>query len=268
MNLPRCWPFLLAWLLAVSFLLGHASAEDKKTGGPEKKKKAPPAPPVIVDGEITNADLKDKLQTQSYVKTYTFKMEKDRSYQFELAGTTFRPYLRLENSAGNQVAIDFDQFGGNQSAVIIHRSAKTEDFTIVCTSIIPNSQGKFKLIVKELTGDEGKPLELKFEKGKATFNGNLAAADPRYMGKIHKMFHVKLEEGKTYQIDHMSGAFDAYLYLIGPDGSVLAQDDDGGVGLNSRIVHRAGKTGEYRIVATSLGGRQLGAFNFVVEEKK
>ncbi len=66
----------------------------------------------------------------------------------------------------------------------------------------------------------------------------------------------------------MSRNFDAYLYLQGPDGKVLAEDDDGGEGLNSRIIHRAAKTGEYRIVATSLNGQGTGQFTFTVQEKK
>jgi hypothetical protein len=244
-------------------------ADDKKAKEPEKKK-AEPAKPVVVEDQWINADLKDKQYINSYFKTYTFKMEKDKSYQIDLASANaYRVVLRLENSAGNQVASDFDQSGRNQPATIIHRSSKTEDYQIIATCLNQNNlNGKFTLTVKELTGDEGKPIELKIDKGVGEYRGNLGRTDPRYNGKIHKLFLVKLEQGKTYQIDHISGAFDAYLYLQSPEGNVLAQDDDGGVGLNSRIVYQAAKTGEYRIVATSLGGQGVGQFSFQVTEKK
>jgi hypothetical protein len=259
----------LALILAATgclLLQSQLAAGDQKKQNPEKKK-AEPAKPVVVNDEWINADLKDKVYSNNFCKTYTFKMEKDKSYQIELSANNLRAVLRLENSAGTQVAVDFDRFG-NQAAAIVHRASKTEDYQIVATSLNPNAKGKFTLTVKELTGDEGKPIDLKLEKGKGTFTGNLARADLRYNGKIHKLIVVKMEEGKTYQIDHMSRAFDAYLYLLGPDGNMLAQDDDGGEGLNSRIIHKAAKTGEYRMVATSLGGQSTGQFTFLVQEKK
>jgi hypothetical protein len=259
--------FTIVTLGAGLLFHGHVGADQKKTKEPEKKK-TEPAKPIVVEGELINADLKDKVQQNSFSKSYTFRMEKDKSYQIDLYSRTFRPFLRLENSNGNAVATDFDQFGQGGPATIIHRASKTEDFQIVATTINPNAVGKFTVTVKELTGKEGAPIELKFEKGRGVFQGNLGQADPRYAGKIHKLFIVKMEQGKTYQIDHMSRDFDAYLYLQDPNGTVLAQDDDGGEGLNSRIIHRANKTGEFRIVATSLGGRSVGAFTFQVTEKK
>src|SRR5262249_3544413 len=105
-------------------------------------------------------------------------------------------------------------------------------------------------------------------KGKTILNQSpsLAFNDPLFNGKLHKSFLVKLEQGKSYQIDHMSAAFDAYLYLIGPDGKSVAEDDDGGEGLNSRIIYRPVKSGVYRIVATSLNGKSTGPFQLIVQE--
>jgi hypothetical protein len=261
------WTFVLVLVaLAGLVLQSNLGAGDKKAKEPEKKKAAP-VKPVVISDEWINADLKDKVYSNSFCKTYTYKMEKDKSYQIELSANNYRACLRLENSSGTQVGMDFDRFG-NQAATIIHRAGKTEDYEIVATSLNPNLKAKFTLTVKELTGDEGKPIELKMEKGLGSYAGNLVRGDPRYSGKIHKLFLVKLQEGKTYQIDLKSGAFDAYLYLQDPDGKVLAEDDDSGGGLNSRIIHRAAKSGEYRIVATSLGGTSTGQFTLSVKENK
>jgi Ca2+-binding EF-hand superfamily protein len=107
---------------------------------------------------------------------------------------------------------------------------------------------------------------LKLVKGQASYSGALeAGTGEKYQGnKLAKILTVKLEAGKTYQIDHMSKAFDAYLYLEGPGGGLLAKDDDSGGNLNARIVHQATQTGTYRIIATSLGGNGLGAFTLSV----
>ncbi len=45
---------------------------------------------------------------------------------------------------------------------------------------------------------------------------------------------------------------------------MLAQNDDGGRGTNSRIVHQAAVDGNYRLIATSLSGTRLGACTVAV----
>ncbi len=250
-------------LAAVCFLfVTDIGAGDKKDKDKVKKK----VEDIVVASELIKGDLKDKLFVNSYCKTYTFKMEKDKGYIIELHSPTFRPYLRLENSTGQQVGADFDRFG-NQTATLVHRPTKTEDYQIIATTQNVNFVGKFTLTVKELTGDEGKPIDLKFEKGLVTYKTSLFKTDPKYNGqKIHKLFVIELEKGSTYQIDHVAPNFDAYLYLINPDGKVIAQDDDGGEGLNSRIVQKIETSGKYRVVATSLGGSSVGPFTFTIRQ--
>lgn len=111
-----------------------------------------------------------------------------------------------------------------------------------------------------------KRLDLELENGQAKFEGTLEqSAEGDYRGKkSFKILTIKLEQGITYQIDHMSKAFDAYLYLEDADGKLLAEDDDGGEGLNLRIIFRAEKTGTYRLIATSLGNTWPGAFSLSV----
>jgi hypothetical protein len=252
----------LRWILALAVVLALGLLMQSTSGAGDKKKDEP-AKDVVVDAELTNADLKDKVLTESFCKTYTYKMIEGRTYQIDMKTGAFDAFLRLENSAGTQVAAD-DDSGGMLNARIVYRATKTEDFTICCMSLGGGSTGKFQLIVKDLN-IEIKPIALKLEKGQATFNGQIVANDATYNNKIHKQFNVAFLKGKTYQIDNRSRAFDAYLYLIGPDGNVLAQNDDF-EGLDSRIVHRAEKDGVYQIIATSLGGRGTGAFSFSVRQ--
>jgi hypothetical protein len=107
---------------------------------------------------------------------------------------------------------------------------------------------------KDSAAASGKAIELKNDKGQADYKGNLTQTDPVYKGKKHKLFTFNMEEGKTYQIDMKSGAFDSYLFLESPDGKLLAMDDDSGGFPDARIIHKAAKTGNYRIIATCFGG--------------
>src|SRR5262249_40149740 len=89
------------------------------------------------------------------------------------------------------------------------------------------------------------------------------AADPAKPGSRLKTYPIKLEAGKTYSIQLNSDAFDAFLRLLDPAGKVVAEDDDGGGGLNARIDYRAPAAGTYRIAVTSFDGG-LGPFRLLV----
>ncbi len=66
-------------------------------------------------------------------------------------------------------------------------------------------------------------------------------------------------------IEQSSSIFDSYVYLKGPSGTVLAQNDDGGAGRNSRIPSTSGAftlpaSGTYTIEATSYSTSATGAY--------
>jgi hypothetical protein len=84
------------------------------------------------------------------------------------------------------------------------------------------------------------------------------------------VYEVRLTAGKTCVIDMVSPdqkALDPYLILKDAEGKLLAEDDDGGDGLNARITYRVLRDGVYRIHATSFNAGR-GAFTLTVREKK
>jgi hypothetical protein len=76
---------------------------------------------------------------------------------------------------------------------------------------------------------------------------------------------VKLKRGRSYAIFMHSG-FDNYLYLYDARGALLAQDDDSGGGLNAMIRFTAPADALYRVVASSFGGRRIGAYTITISE--
>jgi hypothetical protein len=132
------------FLLTTICLLAHSDlrAQDKKD--PPKQEGD-----VVINDEIFNFDTKDKVRTDSYCKTYVFKMTEGKKYQIDMTSAAFDSYLRLENKAGQQVAAD-DDGGGFPSARIIYLAPKTEDYTIIATTFSSGSTGKFKVTVKEV----------------------------------------------------------------------------------------------------------------------
>ena len=80
-----------------------------------------------------------------------------------------------------------------------------------------------------------------------------------------KEYIVDLEAGKQYILDLESRNFDAYLRIGFLNGTKIAEDDDSGGNLNSRIRFMPSESGSYVITATSLGGG-FGAYTLTVRE--
>ena len=89
------------------------------------------------------------------------------------------------------------------------------------------------------------------------------------LGKVSAItYHVRLATGKTYVIDLVSPnqkPLDPILRLLDANGKQLDEDDNGGEGLNARIMVRAGPVGAYQIVATGFG-KGTGPFTLTVRE--
>jgi predicted Zn finger-like uncharacterized protein len=102
--------------------------------------------------------------------------------------------------------------------------------------------------------------------------GTLTNRDARDAdGRFRKVHPLKLTAGRTYTISLESfagqGYFDTYLIVESSSGRTLAQDDDGGVDLNSLIIFRPEQTGTYRIVVTSYRPGVTGSYALVVRER-
>jgi len=52
---------------------------------------------------------------------------------------------------------------------------------------------------------------------------------------VGRTFRIEIEERGPYTIELRSYLFDAYLVLRGETGEILAEDDDGAVGIHSRV---------------------------------
>ncbi len=97
-------------------------------------------------------------------------------------------------------------------------------------------------------------------------NGTLSTADCRFSdGSYVDFYGFSAVGGQQVSISMDSSVFDTYLYLIGPGGNVITQDDDGGPGVNSRIPADSGfftlpATGSYTIVANSFFGGVTGSY--------
>lgn len=77
---------------------------------------------------------------------------------------------------------------------------------------------------------------------------------------------VALEEGQIIQFDLESDVFDAVLILAGPGIEGYILDDDGGEGLNSRLVFTVLRPGTYTLYVTAWGEEAAGEYRLRATE--
>ena len=139
-----------------------------------------------------------------------------------------------------------------------------------------------KLVRGDSWGDElGKRVAIRSAGGKLVFekkdslvkDNNSDATIPSPKDKTEKSYFkayaFRMHAGHTYTLDLISGdkkgtKLDTFLRLETPDGKLIAEDDDSGGFPNARIIHKALKDADYRLVATSFEPGQTGAFTLKV----
>jgi len=139
--------------------------------------------------------------------------------------------------------VNFASNGGNTSRDVSGNGVSTGGGVSTC-SVTPISIGM--TVIAALTTSDGRsPIRESSYCDRYTFSGTA---------------------GQQVAILLTSSSFDTFLYLIGPDGRVLAQDDDGGGGTNSRIPAGSGyytlpSSGTYTIEVTSYYSNRTGSYS-------
>lgn len=79
-------------------------------------------------------------------------------------------------------------------------------------------------------------------------------------GSFFDVFRFSGTEGQAVTIRMSSTAFDTFLFLQNPAGEVVAQDDDSGGALNSRLVFTLPSTGTWTVLANSFDPNRFGPY--------
>jgi hypothetical protein len=234
----------------------------------EEKKKNDEGLELMIPGQILTVDPPDKARNLP-CKIHVVRLKKDKAYLIDMVSAEFDSYLRLEDTAGNRLAED-DDSGGNLNARIRFTAPRDDVFLVIATTC-GGGAGNYTLSLRSYVQAPVKLIELAAPAANKAieFQGPLAPQDPvdkrrNVPSRIHT---VELKAGKNYVIDLISTDFDAYLRLESPDGATLAEDDDGGGNLNSRITHQARTAGRYRLVAMPLSGLRGGQYTLRVTER-
>ena len=102
--------------------------------------------------------------------------------------------------------------------------------------------------------------------GSRSAGGDLDSTDGVRWGlQYYDEWRYDAVAGERVVIIMESDEIDAYLLVLGDDGTEVARDDDDGTGLNARVDFLAPATGRYTILATSAGSGQSGKYTIRVD---
>ena len=198
-------------------------------------------------GSLATTDCRSPLRGSGfYADRHTFSGVAGQQITVSLSSSAFDTYLYLLGPGGQFLTQDDDGGGGTNSRIVITLPS-TGTYTIESTSFPQNVIGSYSLSLSSscisgamLVGE--------------TAGGSLATTDCRsplrgssFYADRHTFSGVA---GQQITVSLSSSAFDTYLYLLGPAGQFLAEDDDGGGGFNSRIVITLPANGIYTAEST------------------
>ena len=195
-----------------------------------------------VEGSLTNSRSQSR---------YTFTGESGQFVSITLTSDDFDAYLTLEDADGMFIANDDDSAGSLNSRIGPLALPDNGDYVIVVSSLSSSGTGDYTLsldapVVETL--DYGDVVEGEF------------TAD-----ETSRTYYFEAESGDAVAIAMDSGAFDAYLRLDAPGGTMSWTDDDSGGDRNALLGPLSlSEGGLYIITASSWGGSDPGAFTLTI----
>ncbi|MDR1412402.1 MAG: carboxypeptidase regulatory-like domain-containing protein, partial [Actinomycetes bacterium] len=96
----------------------------------------------------------------------------------------------------------------------------------------------------------------------------LSEEDDEFSYRYIQAYRVTLTANTNYRISMnrvTDSDIDPYLYLTDVNGTILAYDDDDGLGLNSRLDFKPATTGTYYILASEYYRGDLGAYSLTIK---
>ena len=221
-----------------------------------------------VSGSLTARD--SRMYNGAHFELWIYSGSRGERLFITLRSIQFDPYLLVQPFPGGRsplLARDDDSGGGNDARVEFVLP-EDGDYVITATSAQRGETGAYRLSVERASAaagpqranpaastaakpaDEAKPAVAgpRLLVPGRRVAGTLSSAARGRVGTADGDWRYVGRAGETITLDMRSSEFDPFLtlYSVGPQTATrVAQDDNGGGGLDSRIVYRIPADGEY-----------------------
>jgi len=232
-------------------------------------------------GTLTEADLNDAYEWVMH--RYDFQATKGQRVTIDLMSDAFDAYLDVDrrNEDGDQHLEADDDDGDKVNARVVMDIPDTGTYRVNVSSSEHTALGPYRLAIRlggglvEKPQDTGEaaeaprpappppaPIRLgQTVQGRLTETSPLHDDDTPYQG-----YAFSAKRGQSVTIEQKSTAFDAFLVLLGKDGAVIENDDDGGDNTDARMNAILPSDGDYEIRANATEQDARGAFSLSLAE--
>ncbi|MCP9496072.1 MAG: hypothetical protein MSG64_16615 [Pyrinomonadaceae bacterium MAG19_C2-C3] len=226
-----------------------------------------------INGTLTATDC--VFPDGSRFDAYTFGGIANQRIIVEMSSTAFDTFLILEAPDGSTLVEDDDGGGGTNSRIPADEGFFTlpsnGTYKIFANSFASGVTGNYtlRLISDSPSGCATSPINFG-----QTMTGTLATTDCVLLpgtgsGAFYDAYTFNGASGQRIAVGMSSSNFDTFLYLVAPDNTFIAEDNDGGGGTNSRIPAGSGfftlpSNGTYRIFAASRLANSTGSYTLTL----
>jgi len=228
-------------------------------------------------GELTGDD--EISWDGSHVQAWALNLSAGERAVVDLISESFDPFLMFIGPGMDEPLYDDDGAGGCY-ARIDFTAGSSGTYKVVANTISEGASGRFRLRVTATPGPtmegdcadfssdwlhdlpvEGRVLRFGREHSGELFESDSEGPD----GSWVQAWELDLSGASTATIDLLSDDFDAFLFVVAPDGEIWRDDDSAG-GCDSRITLTSVESGRYRIVVNTTLPGQTGSYRVRVTE--
>jgi serine protease Do len=207
---------------------------------------------------LNGAKVNDKLthnssvncEDGSFYNTYTVEGKLGQSVMIYMESPAFAPYLTLLGPDGKQVATDENTPNDNW-AMIRQQLPANGIYKVIANSRLGKVEGAYTLSVS--------PLILLRQGELSLGNGTLKD------GSFYQSYTFQGTANQEVSISTFTPTFAPYLLLVNSDGKVIAETKNVKPGdKEARIKIRLPRSGDYKVIVSTLQPGSQGGFNLVV----
>ncbi|MGD8727014.1 MAG: caspase family protein [Gemmatimonadales bacterium] len=220
--------------------------------------------PRVERGSLAAGD--DTLRSGEYVDFYDFQGQPGQQVVIDLTSDDFDTYVILKDPTGEQEENDdADRPGHSRLEAELN---ETGTYRVMVTSYEVGETGSYELAITAgvATASSAGSRDVTTLRLGESRAGQLSEGDSQLdNGEYHDIYVFDGQAGQHVAVDLTSSQFDTYLILLTPSGEDIQNDDYAGSRSRSRIDLTLQESGRYRLVATSYGAEETGAYEIAVQ---
>ncbi len=249
------------------FDLGEAIIALRETGGtqPDPSNEDTIAGTIATNASITvGSPVQSAINVSGDVDFFEISLTPG-VYEFSLNGAVSNsgilsdPLLTLFSSSGSFLTTNDD--GGTGLNSLIEYSVSTEGTYYLGASAFGSVTGTYELSALRTGSVAGSEIGETVETT-GRLSVEQSVSNELELGADRDWFAIDLTADQRYQFDLVGNTLsDPTLFLYGPDGTLLSNDDDSGTGFNAQLEFAAVTTGTYFVSAEAFSNTMTGTYD-------